>query len=500
AKRYSLISYPMDNHSRTTGYEEETDLRRRTSNQTQIEFQANALPETIEYYSRYELIDEALRDNPDLVGLVHHDIRKALECANKAENGRSSRYSSEQVLRIAIAQIIEGESLRDISVRVDESSFLRRFTRIFNDKMMSFSTFCALRNAIKPETWHAMNERLARYAVEKGLIFGERLRVDTTAVETNIHWPSDSSLLWDSYRKCAALVRLAREIRPDIDDGRRLQDRRAKRLAQKIARKAAKKSTPKEGLQANAVKTLYSELISMVSDLLALVVEVRGKLLGGKPRGAAKDLKVIATPTALALTMDHYHDLGQQVVSQATRRVLAGEKVPNDQKIFSIFEPHTELIIRGKAGKPIEFGHMVLLQQVQGCFITDYRVFDRRPDESKLVGSVMSSHERLFGAPPDVLTGDKGFYGGMDVIHQLEQRVGVVAICKKGRRTEEETARESTREFKLAQAFRAGIEGSISVLKRCFSLFRCFRKGWKHFVSFVGNAIFAHNLCVLARC
>lgn len=481
-----------------------TDLRRRTSNQTQIDFQAsfqaNALPETIEYYSRYELIDEVLRDNPDLVGLVHTDIQKALECINKAGQGRASRYTSEQVLRIAIVQVIEGESLRNISIRVDESSFLRRFTRILNDKMMSFSTFCALRNAIKPETWRTMNERLARYAVEKMLISGEKLRVDTTAVETNIHWPSDSSLLWDTYRKCAALIRLARETSPGIDDGRRLQDRRAKRLAQKIARKAAKKRGQKKGPRADALKTLYSQLISMVSDLLALVAEVRGKLLGRHPMGGPKDLSVAGTPTALALTMGHYHDLGQQVVSQASRRVLAGEQVPNDEKIFSIFEPHTELIIRGKAGKPIEFGHMVLLQQVAGCFVTDYGVFDRRPDESKLAGNVLSSHENLFRAPPDVLTADKGFYGGMDDIRRLEQRVRVVSICKKGRRTEEEKARESTHDFKAAQAFRAGIEGSISVLKRCFTLFRCCRKGWTHFVGFVGNAIFAHNLCVLTRC
>jgi IS5 family transposase len=457
------------------------------------------LPETIEYYSRYQLIDEVLRDNPGLVDLVHKDIRRALECANKSAKGRSSQYSSDHVLRIAIAQVMEGESLRNISVRVDESPFLRRFTRIGNDKMMSYSTFCTLRNAIKPETWHRLNERLAGYAVERKLIGGEKLRVDTTAVETNIHWPSDSALLWDTYRKCAALIRFAREISPGIDDGRRLQDRRAKRLAQKIARKAGKKTGEKQGLRADAFKTLYSQLISMVCDVLDLVAEVRGKLLGRHSRGVPRDV-LVGTPTGLGMTMGHYHDLGQQVVSQATRRVLVGEKVPNDQKLFSIFEPHTELIKRGKAGKLIEFGHMILLQQVEGCFITDYRVFDRKPDEPKLLGSILSVHERLFGAPPRVLTADKGFYGSMDEIHQLQESVDVVSICKKGRRSEEEKSRENTREFKLAQAFRAGIEGTISVLKRCFSLFRCLRKGWQHFVASVGNAIFAHNLCVLARC
>ncbi|MEW6743662.1 MAG: transposase, partial [Planctomycetota bacterium] len=135
-----------------------------------------------------------------------------LDSANKREKGRRSKYSSEQVLRIAIAQVVEGESLRSITVRVDESPFLRKFTHIYNDKMMSFSTFCSLRNAIRPETWATMNSRLAHYAIEKQLISGDKLRTDTTVVETNIHWPTDSSLLWDTYRKCAALIRLAREV------------------------------------------------------------------------------------------------------------------------------------------------------------------------------------------------------------------------------------------------------------------------------------------------
>ncbi len=484
-------------------YEKETDLRKHYSAQPGLEFQPifSALPETIEYYSRYNAIDEALCDNPGLVDLVHGDIRKALENVNKNQRERQSTFSSDQVLRIAIAQVLEGESLRNITVRVDDSSFLRKFTRIYNDKMMSFTTFCSLRNCITPETWQKMNMEMTRYAIERELISGERLRVDTTAVETNIHWPTDSSLLWDTYRTCARLIRLAREIRPGIDGGRRLQDRRAKRLAQKIARKAGKKKAGKVGKTLpDSVKTMYSELISMVSDLIALTRTVRDELLGGKAADVPEDLCVVATPSGLAWTMDHYCELGLAVVSQATRRVLVGEKVPNNEKIFSIFEPHTELLQRGKAGKPIEFGHMILVEQVDSCFITNYKVFDHKPDESKLLEPILSSHTTLFGEPPKVLTADKGFYAGMSSIHDLEQMVDVVAVCKKGRRNKEETIRESTPEFKIAQRFRAGIEGSISVLKRCFTLFRCFRKGWEHFAAFVGSAIFSHNLCVIARC
>jgi len=275
-------------------------LRRRYSKQAGLEFQprSSTLPETISYYSRYDLIDEALQNNIDMVNLVHSDIEKALEFANKNdEHGRKSKYSSEQVLRIAISQVIEGESLRDITVRVDESTFLRTFTRIYNDKMMSFTTFCTLRNAIKPETWQAMNERLSRYAIEKKLISGDMLRVDTTAVETNIHWPTDSSLLWDTYRKCAALIRLARKMRPGIDNGRRLQDRKAKKVAQKIARKAGKKNANDKSPGSDTVKTLYSDLISMVSNILSLTAEVQNKLLDRHSKDASNQLKITALLT-----------------------------------------------------------------------------------------------------------------------------------------------------------------------------------------------------------
>ena len=194
--------------------------------------------------------------------------------------------------------------------------------------------------------------------------------------------------------------------------------------------------------------------------------------------------------------IEHFQKLGLKVVDQARRRVFGGEKVPNDEKLFRIFEPHTELLKRGKAGKPIEFGHMISIQQVEGKFITDYKVFARKPADPSLVDLALASHRKHFGDNPVEFSADKGFYESMEKLEALEADIEVVSIAKKGSRTTEETLREHSESFRSAQKFRAGVEGSISFLKRCLGLWRCMNKGWEHFVATVGATVFTHNLLV----
>jgi IS5 family transposase len=207
----------------------------------------------------------------------------------------------------------------------------------------------------------------------------------------------------------------------------------------------------------------------------------------------------MAKAAAIVEQIDHYIVLGQRVVDQARRRVFEGERVPNEEKLFSIFEPHTELLKRGKAGKNVEFGHMIQIQQVEGKFITAYDVFDNKPVEHELLESVLKSHKKLFGRYPDELAGDKGYYENMAAIDRLQNKVPVVSIAKKGRRNPQETEREHDPLFRLAQRFRAGVEGTIAFLKRALRLARCFNKGWENYVSTIGQTILAHNLLILAR-
>lgn len=203
---------------------------------------------------------------------------------------------------------------------------------------------------------------------------------------------------------------------------------------------------------------------------------------------------------SISREIEHYTGLGVRVIDQARRRVLEGERVPNAEKLFSIFETHTELLKRGKAGKEIEFGHMIQIQQVPGKLITDYGVFERRPAEPALLEAALESHQELFSRYPDNLAADKGYYGGREALAALRRKIEVVSIAKKGGRTAEELALEHDPLFRDGQRFRAGVEGTISFLKRVLRLTRCFNKGWEHFVTTVAQTVLAHNLLVLARC
>jgi IS5 family transposase len=305
------------------------------------------------------------------------------------------------------------------------------------------------------------------------------MRTDTTVYEANIHYPTDSSLLWDSYRVLARqLQELQRECR-ELGLNHRYHTKKVKKLAQSISRNAGSKSKSKQ----KAVKGWYRTLI----DRVGWIVEI------------AKNVKVSASALVDLLTLEHFAALAQRVMDQAQRRIFQGEKVPADEKLYSIFEEHVELLIRGKAGKPVEFGHMVAVAQSGEKFITYYRNLPEREADPELLSESLDAHRKLFGGDPSVLATDKGFYASAQQLATLEETIETVSICKKGRLTQEQSAREHTKEFQDGQRFRSGVEGSISVLKRAFKLNRCFFKGIKNFAASVGCAVFCHNLVLLAR-
>jgi IS5 family transposase len=398
------------------------------------------------------------------------------------------------VLRLCLVQRLEGTSCRGTIVRADDSPRLREFIRIHNGPMMSHGTFNRLANAIRPGTWHAINALLARAAAAECLITGEQLRLDTTAVETNIHWPTDSGILWDTYRVLDRHVQAIRKLHPALLSDKRLHAKRAKRLHSRISR-TARHRTEKSKRERTR---LYERLIALVAGILDWVPTLCERIRAEDSRASLPMLDGLALEAGVAAIEDLV-PLGRQAVEQARRRVLQGEQLPNDEKLFSIFEPHTELLKRGKANKDIEFGHMVNICQVESKFITDYEVFEKKPVEYELIDGAIENHETLFGAAPKVLAADKGYWQDAFTTERLRWRIPLVSIAKKGSRTEEERAHERSLPFRLAQGFRAGVEGSISFLKRVLGLWRCMNKGFDHFVSTVAASVFAHNLLILAR-
>jgi len=191
--------------------------------------------------------------------------------------------------------------------------------------------------------------------------------------------------------------------------------------------------------------------------------------------------------------------LGNRVVNQARRRVTDGEQVPAAEKIYSIFEPHTSLIKRGKAGKPIEFGHKVFLAESRLGLITQYEVLDGNPSDEDHVQPSLQRHKAAFGAAPKLLADDRGFYSTANI--RLAEQEGVACVCipqRGGQKTSEREAFEKSPEFKQGQRFRAGIEGTISVLFRGRGMKRCLAEGKTAFELLVGAAVLANNLMRVA--
>jgi IS5 family transposase len=456
-------------------------LRRKILNQEYLYFGGKSAVKVVrEYWAKYEAMGRILAANPGILDIAHRDFDKSL---SQSEYGRGG-YTSEQILRSIVVMFIEEKSYRDTVILVENSEFLRNFIKLGNKEMMDFTFLCKAFTALSEETWKSVNEALSKYAKKKEKITTEKLRLDTTAYETNIHYPTDSSLLWDSYRTSARLMKDAADEMRQIGLMHRFHTKKVRQLALYISRNGGKKE---KGVQ-RKIKSTYRKLIDRVK-WIASVGDVAEKLLS---RGNLKAMTVAAE-------LKHYLPIERKIISQAERRVMMGEQVPSAEKVYSLFEEHTELIKRGKAGKPIEFGHKVLLAETGEKFIIHYETMPQQKADTELIKESLSIHAKVFGSGPAVLAGDKGFYESREQIRNLCKRIETVSICKKGRRTAEEDKRESTEEFKDGQRFRAGIEGTISVLKRAFKLSRCFFKGFKNFASSVGCAVFCHNLVMLAR-
>ena len=457
-------------------------MRTKSSTQGYLDFTAASSSKiVVDYRQKYASISQVLEANPRLLTRVHDDLAGVLSLS---EGGRRSGYTSEQVLRALVVMFVEADSYRGVVIRVANSEFLQNFVKLELGSMMGFSFLCKAYCAISPETWQGMNRALGQYARREELITSDKVRVDTTAVETTVHYPTDSSLLWDSFR---TLARLMKSVQPQMRcQGltHRFHVKKVKKLAHYISRNAAKRSKREQ----RRVKKVYGTLIERVRWINAIALQASPLL--------HNDLETMGVAAALA----HYTPLVARIVGQAQRRIFDGETVPPHEKVYSLFEEHTELIKRGKAGKPIEFGHKVLFAETEEKFILHYNAYPEQRADKDLVSETLAAHRKLFGHAPGVFAADKGFYENMKQLETLEKKIRTVAIAKKGRRNADEHAREHTGEFIDAQKFRAGCEGTISVLKRVFKLHRCAFKGFRNYAASIGCAVFCHNLVLLARC
>lgn len=430
-----------------------------------------------EYRLKYDKLSQILDENPKLLFLAHQDWATLL---SSSKEGRSGKFTSEQLLRALLVMFIEEEDYRGVVIRLSNDDFLRHFVRLAPGVAMDFTFLNRAMGILSVNTINEMHQVLNQYAVTQDKISGDKQRMDTTVYETNIHYPTDSSLLWDSFRTVARLVRNLQSELPQLELHHRFHDKKVKKLFTYIGRNVSSTSKATQ----RKVKQRYRQLIE------------RASWIHRVGQGALQKAQAIGYDVP---ELSHYLPLVEKIIEQADKRVLQGLTVPADEKLYSLFEEHTELIQRGKAGKAVEFGHKILISQTNEKYIHHYQVLEKRREDKDLLEPALEAHKALFGDYPGLLATDKGFYENREQLASLREKIRVVSICKKGRRTQREEAHEKTKDFVDGQRFRAGVEGSISVLKRAFNLGKCFFKGFKNYAASVGLALLCHNLVLLTR-
>jgi IS5 family transposase len=445
-----------------------------------VELQAQGIALDATLHALAEFLDAHV----DLVTLVHQDLVRGLK---RPQTGRTG-LSAPQVLRAFVLQRVKAWDLRELRERIADGYTLRRFTTFDAQPVPQHDAFHRAFCRLTPATVRALNDAVVQAAVALDLEDGAQLRVDTAVVETDIHWPTDSTLLWDAVRVLTRLVKRLGEHVPSALTGFADHTRRARRRMQEISR-----LSPAERPRQQRRK--YRDLLDVTAGVVATARAAVATARAVPPA----DPVAAASVTALSDEIEHFGGLAERVIAQTRRRVLHGEQVPVHEKIFSIFEPHTDLIKRGKAQRPVEFGHKVFLAESGRGLITDYRVLEGNPVDEEHVGASLIQHAATFGHAPTLYAADRGFYTPANVAAVTEAGVGTECVPQRGgRKTPARAAYEKSRPFKRGQRFRAGIEGRISVLLRGRGMRRCPLEGRERFEVFVGAAVLANNLLRIA--
>ncbi len=431
-----------------------------------------------------QALADFLDEHAEIVRLVSHDLVRGLK---RPQTGREG-LSAAQVLRAFVLQRVKAWDLRELRERIADGYTLRIFTTFDGQPVPKHDAFHRAFCRLTPATVRALNDAVVQAAVGLGLEDGTQLRVDTTVVETDIHWPTDSTLLWDAVRVLTRLVKRLGEHVPSARRGCADRTRRARRRMQEISR-----LTPAERPRQQTRK--YRDLLRITAGVVATARTAVATARTAPP----DDPRAAALVTGLGGEIEHFCGLADRVIAQTRRRVLAGEQLPVHEKIFSIFEPHTDLIKRAKVKSAVEFGHKVFLAESRQGLITDYRVLDGNPVDEVHVPPSLAQHHATFGRAPALYAADRGFYTPDNV--EALTAAGVARECipqRGGRKTEERARHEKSRAFKQGQRFRAGIEGRISVLLRGRGMRRCSLEGRERFDMFVGAAVLANNLLRIA--
>ncbi len=394
----------------------------------------------------------------------------------------------EVLLRMLILKHLYQWSYQETEEQVDQNLILRWFCRLYWAPVPDDTTLLRWANTLQPETLHALNDRVVQLARQARVSKGRKLRLDATCVQTEIHHPTDSGLLVDSVRVLSRFVQRAKGLVKDritnVQQTCRSRLRTARQVAQTLHRQLRRKAEDKEAQQ----KELYQKLLETTEHMVRQSQQVMAALAGQTGQQAKRLLRQATEVLPLV----------KRVITQTRRRVLEGKKMASEQKVLSLFEPHTRAIPRHKGGALVEFGRQVVLDEVEGGIVTRYQILEHPTEHGQAVEAV-AHHQALFEHPPNLVAGDRGVHSADTEERLTAAGVKRVAIPAAGKLSEERQALERTRSWKRGYRWRAGIEGRIASLRRDFGWRRCEYHGLDGMERWLGLGVIASNLRHIAR-
>lgn len=432
-------------------------------------------------------LDQLLED-PLLLNLASEALAKRR--LRSSDFGRPS-IAPDRLLRCVVLKHLRNWSFRQLERELRASLLYRRFTRFYEDSIPDFTSFSRTFALFGKEGTAQLHARVVQMAKEQAVAAGRNLRTDTTAVETNIHHPTDSSLLADAIR---VLTRGLKRISAGCQAGalQVVDHRRAtKRRVLEICRAA--KTLTAAGRQ--KLKDSYSKLLGLAGGVVRKTAQALEQLKAGQ---LVAQSQMLATVLQAEAQLRHFLPLTQKVIAQTNARIFEGQTHYPD-KILSLFEEHTVIIRKGKAHKPNEFGRLVRMDEVENGIVSRYHIAANNMADQQQWKPALQSHLEIFNHPPRLAAADRGFWSGAN--EALAEQLGVkrAILPGRGRLSKERAARQKERWFRRGQGWRAGIEARISTLKHRFGMARAFYKGEVGFERYVGSCVIAQNLVAIVR-
>jgi transposase, IS5 family len=422
---------------------------------------------------------DRLLDDEQLIERIFE--AQARRCLKSRTRGRK-QTPAEVLLRLLILKHVRDWSYEVLEREVRAKLVYRTFARIGAEKVPDAKTLGRLGQVVGPEVVADLHRRMVEIAVENKVVAGRRLRVDTTVVETNIHYPTDSSLLGDGTRVLTRVMKKVEQAAGGLVSKVRNRMRTVRKKVIAIALASRQKGAAGEEKRRHIYKGLLRTTRKIVNQAKRVMGEV--DQLSQRRKKQFSGLR-----GQLATMVERV----QQVVRQTRARVFSGN-TKFDEKLVSVFEPQTEIIRKGKASKPTEFGKLIKVQEAENQIITHYEVYDERPTDSVLLVNAVEIHAQQTGSPPQMVAADAGFYSQANEKRLQEMGVKNVSVPNRHSRSEQRRSHEQRRAFQRGQRWRTGCEGRISVLKRRHGLNRCLYRGQDGMRRWVGLGVVADNL------